>query len=179
MDKSKKNVKSKSSMYQTLEGYQIVYGTTEIKFGKCLMGLKDNRICFLSFVDGIFTDLSELISIFPKAVLIKNDKIIEQTMQQYFDKDEQPSLLLTGTDFQIRVWEYLISVPKGKTMSYEQVAKGINSPKAIRAVANAIAKNNIAYFVPCHRIISKKGTLNKYKWGTERKEKLLRAEKRE
>lgn len=177
MDIPKKNVKSKSSEYKTLEGYQIVYGTTEINFGKTLMGLKDNQICYVSFVDGLFTDLCELISIFPKAVLIRDDSLIEQKMIQYFDKDEKPSLLLTGTDFQTKVWEYLTSVPKGKTMSYEQVAKGINCPKAVKAVANAIAKNKIAYFVPCHRIISKNGALNKYKWGSERKRKLLQAEK--
>lgn len=176
MDKFTKIVKSKSSEYKTLEGYQIIYGTTETKFGKYLMGLKDNQICFASFVDGIYTDLNELSSIFPKAVLIRNDKLIEQTVHDYFDKDEKPAMLLTGTDFQIRVWEYLINLPRGKTISYEQVAKGIKAPKAVRAVANAIASNRIAYFVPCHRIISKSGKLNNYKWGAERKRLLIRAE---
>lgn len=178
MELPKKSVilKSNSSEYKTLEGYQIIYGTSETQFGKCLMGLKDDHICYVSFVEGIYTDLSELQNTFPKAVLIRNDNLIAQKVQQYFNSDEQPQLLLTGTAFQVKVWESLVNIPKGKTTCYEQVAKTIEHPKAVRAVANAVGKNKIAYFVPCHRVISKNGTLLNFKWGPERKLKMLRAE---
>lgn len=168
--------KSKSTEYKNIEGYQIIYGTGETKFGKCLMGLKGNQVCYASFTDGIFTDLTELKNTFKKAVFLQNDNLIQQKIQEYFDGGEKPELLLTGTDFQIKVWEYLVGLPKGKTTYYEQVAKGVNHPKAIRAVANAIASNKIAYLVPCHRVVSKSGALTKFKWGTERKKKMLRSE---
>lgn len=168
--------KSKPSEYKNLEGYQIIYGTGDTKFGKCLMGLKDNQICYVSFVDGVYTDTSELKTLFPKAVLFRNDTLIQQKILEYFNTDKKPKIKLIGTDFQIKVWEFLVGLPKGKTTSYEQVAKGINHPNAIRAVANAIASNKIAYFVPCHRVINKNGHLNKFKWGTERKRNMLRAE---
>lgn len=170
-------VKSKSSEYQTLEGYKIIYGTSETKVGKCLMALKDSYICFVSFVEGIYTDLSELQRLFPKAVFLRNDNEIQQKVQQYFYGDEKPQLLLTGTDFQVKVWEYLVNLPVGRTTNYKEVAKAIKNPKAVRAVANAIAQNKIAYLVPCHRVISKNGALNKFKWGSDRKLEMLRAEK--
>lgn len=178
MDVHKKSViqKSKSSEYKTLEGYQIIYGSAETAFGKCLMALKDDHICYVSFHDGLYTDLAELHEMFPKAVLYRNNDLINQKVEQYFQNDDKPNLLLTGTDFQVKVWECLVNLPKGKTTCYENIAKAINHPKAIQAVANAIAKNKIAYFVPCHRVISKNGALNKYKWGVERKLKMIREE---
>ena len=86
---------------------------------------------------------------------------------------------LKGTKFQVKVWKYLTKIPKGQVRSYSQVAKAINMPKAVRAVANAIGKNPYAPKIPCHRVIRSDGSLGGYsgRGGIQQKLKLLRSEK--
>ena len=86
---------------------------------------------------------------------------------------------MKGTPFQIKVWKYLKSVPKGKVITYKQLAKAIKMPKAARAVANACAKNPYAPKIPCHRVIRSDGGLGGYSGigGIKKKLKLLRSEK--
>ena len=88
-------------------------------------------------------------------------------------------MILSGTKFQIKVWNYLKKIPKGKVKTYKQVAKGIGMPKAARAVANACGKNPYAPKIPCHRVIRSDGGLGGYsgKGGIRQKLKLLRSEK--
>ena len=88
-------------------------------------------------------------------------------------------MILSGTKFQIKVWNYLKKIPKGKVETYKQVAKGIGMPKAARAVANACGKNPYAPKIPCHRVIRSDGGLGGYsgKGGIRQKLKLLRSEK--
>ena len=85
---------------------------------------------------------------------------------------------LTGTTFQIKIWNYLKKIPKGKVKTYSQVAKGIGHPTAVRAVANAIGKNPYAPRVPCHRVIRSDGSLGGYsgKGGIKTKKLLLKKE---
>ena len=85
---------------------------------------------------------------------------------------------LKGTKFQIKVWNYLKTIPKGKVKTYKQVAIGINSPKAARAVANACAKNPYAPKIPCHRVIRTDRALGGYsgKGGIKTKKLLLKRE---
>lgn len=82
-----------------------------------------------------------------------------------------------GTPFQIKVWEYLKSIPSGEARSYGDVAQAIGHPRAIRAVASACARNNLALFIPCHRVIRSDGSLGGYKWGMQRKRALLESER--
>ena len=70
--------------------------------------------------------------------------------------------MIKGTKFQVKVWKYLKTIPKGSTKTYKQVAIGINRPKSARAVANACAKNPYAPKVPCHRVIRSDGSLGGY-----------------
>ena len=86
---------------------------------------------------------------------------------------------LLGTKFQLKVWKFLISIPKGSVKTYKQVAIAIKSPKSARAVANACAKNPYAPKIPCHRVIRSDGGLGGYsgKGGVRQKLKLLRSEK--
>ena len=86
---------------------------------------------------------------------------------------------LFGTKFQLRVWKYLITIPKGSVKTYKQVAIAIKNPKAARAVANACAKNPYAPKIPCHRVIRSDGGLGGYsgRGGIRQKLKLLRSEK--
>ena len=85
----------------------------------------------------------------------------------------------SGTKFQIKVWNYLKKIPKGKVKTYKQVAKAIGMPKAARAVANACGKNPYAPKIPCHRVIRSDGGLGGYsgRGGIKQKLKLLRSEK--
>ena len=86
---------------------------------------------------------------------------------------------LKGTKFQIKVWNYLKKIPKGKLRTYSQVAKAINKPLAVRAVANAIGKNPFPPIIPCHRVVRSDGSLGGYsgKGGVTTKKILLKKEK--
>ena len=85
-------------------------------------------------------------------------------------------MILNGTKFQLKVWNYLRKIPKGKVKTYKEVAKGIKSPKSARAVANACAKNPYAPKIPCHRVIRADGKLGGYsaKGGLKTTIKLLK-----
>jgi AraC family transcriptional regulator of adaptative response/methylated-DNA-[protein]-cysteine methyltransferase len=78
-----------------------------------------------------------------------------------------------ATAFQARVWQALREIPRGETRSYAQLAEAIGQPTAVRAVARACATNPVAIAVPCHRVIGSDGSLTGYRWGVERKRKLL------
>ncbi len=87
-------------------------------------------------------------------------------------------MILKGTKFQLKVWKYLRTIPKGQVRTYSQVANAIKKPKAARAVANAIGKNPYAPKIPCHRVIRSDGSLGGYsgKGGVNTKRKLLKLE---
>ena len=87
-------------------------------------------------------------------------------------------MTLKGTKFQIKVWNYLKTIPTGQVRSYLEVAKAINKPKAARAVANAVGKNPNAPKIPCHRVIRSDGSLGGYSGpgGIKTKKKLLKKE---
>jgi AraC family transcriptional regulator of adaptative response/methylated-DNA-[protein]-cysteine methyltransferase len=84
---------------------------------------------------------------------------------------------LRATAFQARVWQALREIPRGQTRSYAEVARALGQPSAVRAVARACATNPVAIAVPCHRVIGSDGSLTGYRWGIERKKKLLEMEK--
>ena len=83
---------------------------------------------------------------------------------------------LRGTAFQQRVWQALRAVPPGRTVSYGEIARRLGRPKAVRAVARAVASNPVAVAIPCHRVIASDGALSGYRWGTARKRALLNRE---
>ena len=85
---------------------------------------------------------------------------------------------LKGTHFQIKVWKYLKKIPRGKVITYLEVAKAVRKPKSVRAVANAIARNPYPLVIPCHRVIRTDGRLGGYsgKGGIKTKLKLLKKE---
>jgi AraC family transcriptional regulator, regulatory protein of adaptative response / methylated-DNA-[protein]-cysteine methyltransferase len=85
---------------------------------------------------------------------------------------------IRATAFQKKVWESLCRIPQGETRSYSEVAREIGAPKAVRAVARACATNPVALAIPCHRVVRSDGNLAGYRWGIERKKKLLKAERR-
>ncbi len=85
-------------------------------------------------------------------------------------------LLFTGTDFQQKVWDELLHIPFGTTVSYGEMARRIDMPKAVRAVANANGANSISIFAPCHRVIGSDHSLTGYGGGLDTKQKLLELE---
>ena len=82
-------------------------------------------------------------------------------------------LHVRGTNFQIKVWEALLRIPPGSVVSYEDIARRIRAPRAMRAVANAVAHNPVGWLIPCHRVIRKSGALGGYRWGESRIEEKL------
>mgnify|MGYP000480383393 FL=1 len=100
-------------------------------------------------------------------------------LQEYFDgkrKDFDIKLNPEGTDFQKKVWNQLLEIPYGKTLSYLELSKQLDDVKAIRAVANANGKNPIWIIIPCHRVIGSDGSLTGYAGGLNRKQWLLEHE---
>ena len=93
-----------------------------------------------------------------------------------FSENEITKLLLTGTPFQLKVWNALLQIPAGKITTYFDIAQMIGHPRSWRAVANAIGSNPIAYFIPCHRVLRKAGGLCGYNWGIDKKRALLQVE---
>ena len=87
-------------------------------------------------------------------------------------------MILKGTKFQLKVWNYLKKIPRGKVKTYSEVAKSIGKPLAVRAVANAIGKNPLPPKIPCHRVIRSDGSLGGYsgKGGIKTKRLLLKKE---
>jgi len=81
-----------------------------------------------------------------------------------------------GTVFQTKIWQVLRTIPLGSTLSYQQFANKLGMPTATRAVASACGKNRLALLVPCHRIVRADGGLGGYRWGIERKQRILELE---
>lgn len=82
-------------------------------------------------------------------------------------------LVLRGTPFQLQVWQALLEIPFGHTCSYGQLAASLGCPGAARAVGTAVASNTLAYAVPCHRVVRATGARGQYRWGAERKARIL------
>jgi AraC family transcriptional regulator of adaptative response/methylated-DNA-[protein]-cysteine methyltransferase len=114
----------------------------------------------------------------PAAALIHAPQKTGSTIGKIFavdaTADQQPlSLYVRGTNFQIKVWEALLRIPRGFAVSYESVAGYIGQPAAVRAVGSAIARNPVSYLIPCHRVIRKYGDFGNYQGGTARKKALI------
>lgn len=107
-------------------------------------------------------------------------KIASEEILKYFNKEISNiniEYLLQGTDFQKMVWNALLKIPYGKTLTYKEIAILINKPKAVRAVANAISKNKLLIIIPCHRVIGSNGSLTGFRGGLDLKEHLINLEK--
>ena len=102
-------------------------------------------------------------------------------LHSYFSEDRHDfhslPLAIQSTDFQLLVWEHLVTIPYGKTRTYGEVAEGIGHPKAVRAVGTAVGRNPLSLLIPCHRIIPASGEVGEYASGAWRKEWLLNHEK--
>ena len=140
-------------------------------------------VCMIQFGDDAKILVRDLKDRFPNARLVGNDKSFEQLIAKVVALVETPAndlelpLDIRGTAFQQRVWQKLREIPVGSTVSYAEIARRIDKPKAVRAVAQACAANAIAVAIPCHRVVRTDGSLSGYRWGIERKKTLLEMER--
>jgi AraC family transcriptional regulator of adaptative response/methylated-DNA-[protein]-cysteine methyltransferase len=161
-------------------GLEIAYGFHNTPFGLCLLATTQRGICALQFVpDGDHpAAVRHLGERWPQAHLAADDSQSGALVQRIFapvpGAPPRPfHLLLKGTNFQVNVWRALLTIPPGAMVSYQNVAGYLGQPDASRAVASAIARNPVAYLIPCHRVISKTGQIHHYQWGSARKKAIL------
>jgi AraC family transcriptional regulator, regulatory protein of adaptative response / methylated-DNA-[protein]-cysteine methyltransferase len=163
----------------------VRYTIAKSPLGRMLIAATDKGICSIQFADSDEQLLQGLIREFPFATRRRDDDAMVESRGNLIGLMEgskaNPSLPLDirATAFQRRVWEALQRIPRGETRSYSAVAKKIGMPKATRAVARACATNPVAVAIPCHRVIREDGESGGYRWGLERKERLLTMEKPE
>ena len=152
--------------------------------GTLILGSFEGKLCLCDWADGrrrASVD-QRLQRILHAEYIEGSSDVIEKAVQQlneYFQNKRREfdiPLLFVGTDFQKKVWNELLKIPYGKTISYSELAKRIGMPNAVRAVANANAVNAISIVAPCHRVIGSDGTLTGYGGGLERKRLLLELE---
>jgi AraC family transcriptional regulator of adaptative response/methylated-DNA-[protein]-cysteine methyltransferase len=168
-------------------GLLIRYTTTASPLGRMLVAATDVGVCSIAFGKDDKELVAELREWFGKAQLVpaKGNKgwLAEGVAFVASQLGEHPiaakfPLDVRATAFQQRVWKALQQIPRGETRSYGELALELGVPKAARAVGAAIGSNPVAVVVPCHRVIGKDGSIAGYRWGVERKRKLLDAERR-
>lgn len=167
-------------------GLVIRYCTATSPLGRMLVAATDVGVCSIAFGKDDAELVAELRERFNKAQLVQakgnTGWLAEGVAFVASQMSEHPlaatfPLDVRATAFQQRVWKALQQIPRGETRSYGSIAKELGSPTAARAVGMAIGSNPVAVVVPCHRAIRSDGSLSGYRWGTERKKKLLDAEK--
>jgi AraC family transcriptional regulator of adaptative response/methylated-DNA-[protein]-cysteine methyltransferase len=161
-------------------GLTIRYGIHPTPFGKCLIATTERGICNLSFVDSSEgRTIDNFVADWNLAKLNEDYATTAPLVHRIFSVIEENSPLklhLRGTNFQIKVWEALLTIPAGTVTTYEHIAAQIGSPNALRAVGTAVGHNPIAYLIPCHRVIRKSGEYGNYRHGSARKKVILARE---
>jgi AraC family transcriptional regulator of adaptative response/methylated-DNA-[protein]-cysteine methyltransferase len=161
----------------------IRFATAECELGRVLLAATDRGICAVFLADTDSELREALDAEFPEAEITRDASGLEcwLTALVAHVAGEQPHLDLPldvrATAFQRRVWEELRRIPYGETRSYSEVAAALGAPKSVRAVAGACATNPASLVIPCHRVVGRDGTLTGYRWGVQRKKKLLDREK--
>lgn len=154
----------------------ISFSFAESPFGKIIIASTQKGICHLAFFEDEGEAFTDLKSRFPNASYNHVVNEIQQNALLIFQPDlisNQIDMHLTGTSFQLRVWETLLNIPMGYLSTYGSVAEEIESPKASRAVGTAIGKNPIAFLIPCHRVVQASGNIGGYMWGSARKSAII------
>jgi AraC family transcriptional regulator of adaptative response/methylated-DNA-[protein]-cysteine methyltransferase len=165
------------------KGQKIYYSVVKCPLGFLLLGTTKTGICNIRIGDSKNDLINELKAEYKKADIAEADPKLSEWPQMLIDylagNSPWPKLPfdIMATAFQRKVWDHLRTIPEGETMHYSEIASAIGQPKAARAVARACAINPVAIVIPCHRVVPKPGGVGGYRWGTERKEKLLALEK--
>jgi AraC family transcriptional regulator of adaptative response/methylated-DNA-[protein]-cysteine methyltransferase len=161
------------------QGLRIEYGFHDTPFGTALIGITERGICWLSFLktdQDPRTELNALKQHWHNSIFHEDRHLTSAFRDKVFDRnpaDAKLHVLVKGTNFQVKVWEALLRLPEGHVTTYQQIATGINSPRAMQAVGSAVGANHIAYLIPCHRVIRKDGLLGEYRWDAARKKAMI------
>lgn len=167
------------------EKNRIITRIYESPCGTLMLGSLDDKLCLCDWQverhrDHVDNRLRRLLDaeFFDGSSAVIDTAIAQ--LDEYFAgtrREFDVQILFAGTDFQKKVWDALLTIPFGNTVSYREIARRIGMPKAVRAVANANGANSISIFVPCHRVIGSDNTLTGYGGGLAAKEFLLKLEK--
>ena len=171
----------------------ITYTIVDCPLGRLLVGATEKGICAVS-LGNADTELETALAREYPAAERRRENSVDGGMSGDSDLAEWVNMLLEhlngqqphlrlpvdvqATAFQWRVWSELQNIPYGSTRSYSEVARAVGSPKAARAVAQACATNPVAIVIPCHRVVREDGDLGGYRWGLNRKERLLEQEQK-
>lgn len=165
----------------------LIRGVVETSLGNMQALVSEKGVVMCDFVDRseIAREMSGLMRLLPGCRVVDGGHVyldrLRAELEEYFDgrrKEFQIPLHLVGTPFQVRVWQTLLQIPYGTTITYAQQARMIGNPAAVRAVASANGRNRLPILVPCHRVIGADGSLTGYSGGVGRKAELLRLEHR-
>jgi AraC family transcriptional regulator, regulatory protein of adaptative response / methylated-DNA-[protein]-cysteine methyltransferase len=155
----------------------IDYCFLESIFGSIIVAATQKGICHIAFYDDEKLAIVHLQKSFAKATYTQKENSFFQTVRTLFNNNfneiQKIKLHLKGTDFQLKVWETLLTIPMGQLTTYGNIAQKINNPKASRAVGSAIGDNPIAFLIPCHRVIQSTGIFGGYMWGPNRKAAMI------
>ena len=163
----------------------LALARVETPLGQMIAVASSKGICILEFTDRrmLETQFRQVEKHFQSPVLPGRNKhfgVLKEQLAEYFKgkrKEFEVPLHVVGTPFQKSVWDILMKIPYGKTISYKRQAELLGKPTAVRAVANANGHNRIAVIIPCHRVIGDNGKLVGYGGGLWRKDRLLKLEK--
>ena len=166
------------------EEWAIAVGFAPSPFGLCLLGEGPRGICHLSFADpggesAALAALAALSADWPGSSTVRDDSKATRLAGAIFEpgtgESPRPPLrvFVRGSVFRVRVWEALLKIPPGTLVSYSALAQAIGEPRAVRAVASAVAANLVSYLIPCHRVIQKSGAIGNYRWGAARKRAMI------
>jgi AraC family transcriptional regulator, regulatory protein of adaptative response / methylated-DNA-[protein]-cysteine methyltransferase len=160
-------------------GVAIRYATRQSSLGLVMIAATDRGICSVRFGENEAALVEELRRGFPAATISAAGAEFEASVNAVVEHIDNPRatfdlpLDIRGTAFQMRVWQALREIPVGQTATYSEVAARAGNPAAVRAVGSACGANPIAVLVPCHRAVRADGGAGGYRWGLERKRKLL------
>ena len=165
-------------------GVNINYTIVASSMGRLLVAMTERGVCAVRMCDTDAELEKDLREEFPHAQIKRDDSALREQVQKILNHldNNEPRLDLPldirATAFQRQVWDKLRAIPYGQTVSYGDVAKALGNPGAVRAVGRACATNPVALVIPCHRVVREDQSLGGYRWGLDRKKKLLDREKR-
>jgi AraC family transcriptional regulator of adaptative response/methylated-DNA-[protein]-cysteine methyltransferase len=164
-------------------GETIRYAVAASPLGRILVATTERGLCAVLFADNDAEAAIELRERFPQAALRRDDAGLTDAVRYVLGNLSENSnaaalpFHVRATAFQERVWRALREIPRGETRTYAQIAEAVGSPNAVRAVGTACGANMLAVVVPCHRVVGSGGKMAGYRWGVERKRKLLEMER--
>ena len=166
-------------------GMRIAYTIADSPVGRVLVGTTDRGVCAVE-LGATDTDVERALRAdFPNATIERGDNEDQAWVRAVLDRIHEPAgastrvpLDVSGTAFQWMVWKALQAIPPGERRTYSEIARAIGRPTAARAVARACATNRVAVVIPCHRVVREGGEVSGYKWGADRKRRLLEREKK-